>query len=167
MLRRKRAVVKKAKRVVLEPLPENEDYSDVAGDPGGEFALENKKSDRAYTWAHDSRDSISELQRGAVPYGIEHYEGDDVEDALRPRGAKGFMQKGDRITVRDHVLMSCDRARLEKRKRYLIKHNRAVWDGRAAQADADEVVDKDRDYAPSETAMRLRSNQPIATYTEE
>lgn len=107
-----------AKSKVVERIDPDEDFSDVIGDDITRFALENERSDRHYVWPHNDNDDISKFQAHVLNYMLETYAGDDDEHALRPRGMKGLLKKGDTIAIADHVLMSCDRAKWEKRQRY-------------------------------------------------
>ncbi len=120
ILRKSRPVqhIKKAVSRVSERIDPNEDFSDVIGDDMNRFALENARPDRHYVWAHKSAEDISKFQAHVLNYKLEMYEGDDAKDALRPKGMLGLLQKGDHISVADHVLMSCDLAKWEKRQRY-------------------------------------------------
>lgn len=96
----------------------DEDFSDVMGTDHVRFALENEDPSRHYIWPHADADDMASKQSHVLGFRVEEYAGDDVENALRPRGMKGLLKKGDLIRVADHVLMSCDQALWEKRQRY-------------------------------------------------
>lgn len=105
---------------VVERFDPNEDFSDVNGNEGSQFKLENERSDRKYCWPTDTMEDRQRFQGGqdGLRWMPEIYEGDDVPGALRPVGALGMLQKGDVIRVGTHVCMSVDRALWEKRRRY-------------------------------------------------
>jgi hypothetical protein len=119
-LRKRQGVqhIKRAKSVVMERIDPTEDFSDVQGDNDSRFSLENARPDRHYIWPHKGAEDIQKFQGHVLRYRLEFYEGDDAEDAVRVKGGIGLLQKGDHISVADHVLMSCDKALWEKRQRY-------------------------------------------------
>ena len=118
LLSKNRPVQHIAKTQVVERFDPDEDFSDVMGTDHVRFALENADSSRHYIWPHDDADDMSSKQAHVLNYQVEYYLGDDVEGAVRPKGMKGLLRKGDIIKVADHVLMSCDQARWEKRQRF-------------------------------------------------
>lgn len=124
---------------VLERIDLDEDFSDVSGDPGGEFALEGEDLGRHYVFAHNSPEDIATFKRDVCGYQIEYASATGVS----PRGARGLIEDGAAITVRDHVLMSCDRAKWEKRQRYLNNKTRIdnAQAAAARQADVNFEVD--------------------------
>lgn len=131
---------------VIERIDLDEDYSDVSGDPGGEFSLDNEDRNRHYVFAHNSPEDISQFKRDVCGYHVEQY----LEGGVCPRGARGLIEVGEAITVRDHVLMSCDKAKWEKRQRYL-NHKTTIDNERAARArQADVNLQADRGAARRE-----------------
>ncbi len=140
--------------VVLERIDLDEDYSDVSGDPGGEFSLEGEDLGRHYVFAHNSPEDISTFKRDVCGYQIEYA----TETGVSPRGARGLIEVGTAITVRDHVLMSCDRAKWEKRQRYLNNKTR-IENAQAADArQADINLKNDRHAGVKQReAFELRS----------
>lgn len=104
-----------AKTQTLERFDPDEDFSDVDGDLRAEFALNEETEDagRHYVWVHNSEESIGEYKGNVLKYKIEHFD----EGAVQPRMA-AELKKGEAITRRDHVLMSCDRLLWEKRERF-------------------------------------------------
>ena len=105
---------------VIPRLDIEEDFSDVMGGDLTRFKLENEVGDRRYAFAEETADDLRRYQSGemGVRYKIEYYEGDEAENALRPVGSIGTgLKKGDMIRVGPHVVVSCDRAKWEKRQR--------------------------------------------------
>lgn len=162
---------------VVDPIDPDEDFSDVSGDPGSAFRLENTDPTREYIWAHSSTEGVSSMRANVVGYVIEHYLGDDwresdAEDArgpVRPVGMAGFFQKGERIMVRDHVLMSAPRALVNKRKRYLSKLSADQWVGRRkAVRDVDIHADDAASSIPGNVRAQLRdrANTNVQTFAE-
>lgn len=105
---------------VVERFDPNEDFSDVNGSHESQFKLENERSDRKYCWPTDTMEDRQRFQGGSdgIRWIPETYAGDEDPKALRPVGSFGLLKKGDLIRVGVHVLMSCDRAVWEKRRRY-------------------------------------------------
>jgi hypothetical protein len=68
------------------------------------------------------------------------------------------------MVVRDHVLVDADRALTEKRSRYLIKHNREVWQGKKRWAEKGAVLADEAaaSLSPS-VAAALRSRTQMNT----
>jgi hypothetical protein len=104
----------------MDRIDPNEDFSDVNGSDISQFQLENEDPGRVYVWPEDTLADRQKYQSGAlgVRYIAETYAGDDVENAVRPVGSRGMLQKGETVRVGTHVLMSCDRAVWNKRKRF-------------------------------------------------
>ena len=106
------------KSKTVERFDPNEDFSDVNGSDASQFKLENERSDRKYCWPTDTMEDRQKFQGSQLRWIPETYEGDDVPGALRPVGSYGLLKKGDVIRVGVHVLLSCDRAKWEKHRRY-------------------------------------------------
>jgi hypothetical protein len=105
----------------LNRVDPDEDFSDVDGDPRNDFALTNEEDDRNYVWVRNNPDDIGEYKGGIVPYRIEY----GADDGVMPRMA-AEQPKGEAITKRGHVLMSCDKALWQKRNRYQLNETRKV-----------------------------------------
>lgn len=137
----------------------DENFDDVSGDPNSEFMLvdaEGKKvppqgdGTRFYVFAHNSSDpesGVTKFKREIPGYEIEYFRNDGV----RPAGSEAFLKEGDQIVIRDHVLMSCDRALHEKRGRYL-RNKTAIQNRQMAQMRQSDV---DMDSDP-QAAVRQR-----------
>lgn len=129
---------------LLERIDPDEDFSDVDGDPKHEFALTNEATDRHYVWAHNSRDGIGDYKGGIVPYRIEHSDDEGVQARMAAEQVKGEM-----ITKRDHVLMSCDLELWQKRNRYervqTLRTNESMFKRRQRTTDL-----RDRDSVRAE-----------------
>lgn len=97
----------------LSRVDPDEDFSDVDGDLRGEFALDNEQPDRHYHWAHNDPNDIGAYKGGQLGYRVEYY----VEDGVMAR-MHAEHTKGEAITKRDHVLVSCDKAMWQKRNRF-------------------------------------------------
>lgn len=130
----------KALGVSLRRFDPDEDFSDVDGDPNGEFALENEAPDRHYHWAHNSVDDVGKYTGGILGYSVEHFE----EGGVFARQRSGQVM-GEPITKRDHVLVSCPLDRWQKRNRYeraeTLKTNRAMFKTRQRDLDARDLED--------------------------
>lgn len=121
----------------------DDDFSDVQGDWGIRYVLENKAADRHYVFVHDNPETQQQFMMDPVGWKVETFAGYErapvVEDGkpkldenkkvvmrddlTKPlgvyvRGTLGVVKEGDRITVADHVLMSCDLEKKEKREFY-------------------------------------------------
>lgn len=148
---------------VVEPLDPEDDFSDVSGDPGNGFRLLNSDPSRSYIWAHDSKLGISEYQANLLGYVVEKF----TAGGVCPAGMEGFYQEGERIVVRDHVLMSCDRARQEKRTRFLASESRRIWGGKRNAVRDTEINAADAASAmPGGLRAALRSKGPVQTVSE-
>ena len=110
---------------VIQRFDPDEDYSDVDADPRNLFALneDSMDPDRHYHWAHNSPTDIGEYKGGPVGYDIEHYRQDGVRVQMMQEGGEG-----ETVTRKDHVLMSCDRAKWEKRQRFEQRHTQQTND---------------------------------------
>jgi len=142
-LRKTRPVqhIKNAKSRVAERFDPTEDFSDVIGDDLNRFALDNERPDRHYVWPHNSAEDISKFQAHVLNYQLETYAGDDAKGALRPKGMQGLLKQGDVIRVADHVLMSCDRERWEKRQRYEATQTMHANKAEATRLQEDHVME--------------------------
>jgi len=89
----------------------DEDFSDVDGDPKTDFALSNTDPNRKYHWA--SQSDIGNYKSGQLGYKIEHYEEGGVFATLNDE-----QRLGERIEKKDLILVSCDKAKWQKRNRY-------------------------------------------------
>jgi hypothetical protein len=118
----------------------DEDYSDVSGDPGSEFSLDNEDPSRHYVFAHNSPEDIGAFQRDVCGYQAEVLE----PGGVCPKGSKDLIKVGETIAVRDHVLMSCDKAKWEKRQRYLNNHTAIENARRTRELQADTNLEADR-----------------------
>lgn len=93
--------------------PDDEDFSDVDGDLNNEFQLVEPDSDRHYVWVHNDPTSLGEYKGSVLKYQTESL----AEGGVR-HGADPGLVKGETITQKDHVLMSCSRQLWEKRQRW-------------------------------------------------
>lgn len=93
--------------------PEGEDFSDVDGDYTHQFTLKDEDPTRQYVWVHDNPGDIGKYKGSLLKYAPVYAEA----DAVRPVADPGH-EDGQVVRMMDHVLMSCDRALWEKRKRY-------------------------------------------------
>lgn len=96
---------------VLERFDPDELESEVDGDPNFEFKLnpETVPADRVFKWAHnDDKDLQIWTRRGAK---VETYQ----DGGVRLQGQDGPVEEGASICVDDHVLVSIDRVKEEKR----------------------------------------------------
>jgi hypothetical protein len=129
---------------------EDEDFSDVSGDPGSAFSLTSAEGKRIppegdntyfYVWAHNSSDPVSgvEFFRRLTP-GYEIVTAGP--DAPKVRGFE--LKDGEQIVSADHVLMRCNRALHEKYNRWQAhktdKNNRRM----AAARQSDVNLEEDR-----------------------
>jgi hypothetical protein len=97
----------------LERVDLDEDFSDVDGDLSNQFALKDPSPDRKYVWVHNDPQSIG-LYKGDVRHYEVVYGQHDTARSVADAGIKD----GEAVTMMDHVLMSCDRARADKRERF-------------------------------------------------
>lgn len=103
---------------VLERIDPDEDFSDVDGDLSNEFSLKDPDPNKHYVFVHDDRDSIGTYKSNVLKYEVVYAQNDDV----RPLADGGYAD-GEAVRARDHILMSCDRARFEKRGRFERQQN--------------------------------------------
>jgi len=106
----------------LEEEPMDPEYwADVSGDPGDQFGLENADPSREYMWAvanGSDQGTVSAMRRQIPGYVVETYK----KDGVRAKGdADEDIEEGKSITRGEHVLMSCDKAKRAKRRRYESK----------------------------------------------
>lgn len=117
----------------LTRIDPDEDFSDVDGDPRNEFALDGEESDRHYHYA--SQDDIAEYKGGVVPYRVE-YAG---KDGVRVMQGVGDIKDGEPIVKKGLILVSCDKAKWQKRNRFeyvkTLKHNEAQMKRRQRDVD--------------------------------
>lgn len=125
---------------VLERIDPDEDFSDVDGDLGNEFALTGADPDKHYVFVHNDRDSIGTYKSHVLRYEPVYAQ----DDSVRPLADAG-LEEGQTITVRDHVLMACPRALFEKRQRFERKRNAAERAGLFGQAMRDAVMRRGAD----------------------
>lgn len=97
----------------LSRVDPDEDFSDVDGDLRNEFALENEDPTRHYHWAHKDPNDIGQYKGGILGYRVEYYEPNGVMARMHSEHVKG-----EAITKRDHVLVSCDKEMWQKRNRF-------------------------------------------------
>lgn len=121
----------------------DEDFSDVAGDPGTEFTLVDAAGDvippegddtYRYLFAdrNDSQFGLSYWKRQRPGYEEVHFDG-----TVTIRGMT--FADGDRIESRDLVLLRCNRALKEKRERY-ERNRTAIANRELARAAQEDVV---------------------------
>lgn len=115
----------------LERIDPDEDFSDVSGDPGVGFEVLNGDPTRKYAWAHHTREGVADFIGGVVPYEMEYVS--DADDAVKLKSGMYGLKVGEPLTSRDMVLMSCDRAKWEKRQRY-ERNSRAILNSKLAAA---------------------------------
>ncbi len=111
-----------------------EDFSDVSGDPGSEFSLDQEDSGRHYVFVHNDADDIAQFKRDVCGYELERLRA----DGPCPKGMRGILTEGEAIVVRDHILMSCDKAKWEKRQRFL-NNKTAIANAQMARARQSDV----------------------------
>jgi hypothetical protein len=116
-----RAKAPAPKTETVERIDPDEDFSDVDGDLRAEFALSDEAPDRHYVWVHNKPETVGEYKGNLLGYKVEHAEADGVHPTMLYE-----TQPGEAITRRDHVLMSCDRARFEKRERFERMKNKEM-----------------------------------------
>lgn len=97
----------------LNRVDPDEDFSEVDGDLRGEFALDNEDPQRHYHWAHNNPNDIGQYKGGLLKYRVEYFEDGGVQARMNAGDVKG-----EAITKRDHVLISCDKAMWQKRNRF-------------------------------------------------
>lgn len=125
--------------VPLNRIDPDEDFSDVEGDPTNEFGLLNEESDRHYHWARNTPDDLGYYKGGIIPYRVEHASADGVS----PRMSSEFTE-GEAIQKRDLVLMSCDKAKWQKRNRYERVQTLATNEGMIKKLQRDRDLRKER-----------------------
>lgn len=129
----------------LSRVDPDEDFSDVDGDPRNEFGLLEEESDRHYHYA--SKEDIDSYLGGVVPYRIErHAEG----------GAKLLMgverpQAGEPIAKKGMLLVSCDKAKWQKRNRFEyvqgMKRNESLMKRRQRDTDLRDRTAFEEEFA--------------------
>lgn len=127
-------------RAPIQRIDMYEDFSDVMGDPGSGFQLDNKDSKRHYIWALNVPEDIQKFSSSVLRYQPVIYGGDADEKAVRPRGCIGVLTKGERVVWRGHLLMSCDLALQQKRERYRIVEGAKRFIGERRRLGGDPMV---------------------------
>lgn len=100
----------------LSRIDPDEDFSDVDGDPGTDFALTDPADDRHYVWVRNHPDDIGEYKGSLLGYRVEHAEKGGVAPKM-----SSDLTEGEAIQKRGHVLMSCDLALWQKKNRLDFK----------------------------------------------
>lgn len=136
----------------LSRIDPDEDFSDVDGDPRNEFALNNEEPDRHYHYA--SQEDIASYKGGVVPYRIEHASKDGVSTLM----GVGDYKEGEAIVKKGLILVSCDKAKWQKRNRFeyvkTLKTNEAMVRRRQRDVDLREREAFEDERAEVQKEMR-------------
>lgn len=99
-----------------------DDAYDVDGDPAYEFSLAVQDPNRHYVWAENSPGGIAAYAHKG--YEIERFYAEQVR--VRMRAPLPGLNEGDPLVARDHILMSCDKARHDRREAALRRNKDAI-----------------------------------------